>query len=182
MVAAIITRKKKRLSFSSSCGERIIAWRIIRAEVLTFDQINCGDEFVTAARTITEADVGTFAGLSGDFNPLHTNEEWAKRNTPFGTRIAHGALVQSVATGLANQLGIFEGTAIAVIEISSRFVAAVHFGDTINVVLKVVEKKEVKKPDRGVINISAEVRNQKDEAVIKGNWVVMLKKHSSSHP
>ena len=147
---------------------------------LTFDQMSVGDEYVTAARTITEADVAAFAGLSGDFNPLHTNEEWAKRNSPFGTRIAHGALVQSIATGLANQLGIFEGTTIAVIEMNSRFVGAVRFGDTVNVVFKVAEKKESKKPDRGVVNMAVEIRNQRDEAVITGNWVAMLKRDSSS--
>ena len=103
--------------------------------------MNVGDEFYTASRTITEADVVNFAGLSGDYNPLHTDEEWARKNTPFETRIAHGVLIQSIATGLANQLGIFEGSTIAVIEMTSRFVGAVKFGDTIHTVLKVAEKK-----------------------------------------
>lgn len=143
---------------------------------LTFDQMNEGDEFFTASRTITETDVVSFAGLSGDFNPLHTDEEWARVNTPFGTRIAHGVLIQSVATGLANQLGIFEGTTIAVIEMTSRFVGAVRFGDTVHTVLKVAEKKESKKKDRGIVNVIVEVRNQKDEAVLQGNWLVMLKR------
>ena len=143
---------------------------------LTFDQMNEGDEFFSASRTITEADVVNFAGLSGDFNPLHTDEEWAKANTPFGSRIAHGVLIQSVATGLANQLGIFEGTTIAVIEMTSRFTGAVRFGDTIRTVLKVSEKKESKKGDRGIVNVAIEVLNQKGEAVLQGNWVVMLKR------
>ncbi len=141
---------------------------------LTFDQMNEGDEFFTASRTISEADVVNFAGLSGDFNPLHTDEEWAKANTPFGTRIAHGVLIQSVATGMANQLGIFEGTTIAVIEMTSRFVGAVRFGDTVHTLLKVVEKKESKKGDRGIVNMGIEVRNQKGEAVLQGNWIIML--------
>ncbi|MHB1407100.1 MAG: MaoC/PaaZ C-terminal domain-containing protein [Desulfitobacteriaceae bacterium] len=143
---------------------------------LTFEQMNEGDEFFTSSRTITEADVVSFAGLSGDFNPLHTDEEWAKANTPFGTRIAHGVLIQSVATGMANQLGIFEGTTIAVIEMTSRFVGAVRFGDTIHTILKVGEKKESKKGDRGIINMGIEVRNQKEEAVLQGNWIIMLKR------
>ncbi|GAB6171132.1 MaoC/PaaZ C-terminal domain-containing protein [Paradesulfitobacterium aromaticivorans] len=143
---------------------------------LTFEQMNEGEEFFTASRTITEADVVSFAGLSGDFNPLHTDEAWAKANTPFGTRIAHGVLIQSVATGLANQLGIFEGTTIAVIEMTSRFVGAVRFGDTIHTILKVGEKKESKKGDRGIINMGIEVRNQKEEAVLQGNWIIMLKR------
>ncbi|WP_206809244.1 MaoC/PaaZ C-terminal domain-containing protein [Paradesulfitobacterium ferrireducens] len=143
---------------------------------LTYDQMNVGDEFYTVSRTITEADVVNFAGLSGDYNPLHTDEEWARKNTPFETRIAHGVLIQSIATGLANQLGIFEGTTIAVIEMTSRFVGAVKFGDTIHTVLKIAEKKESKKADRGIVTVAIEVRNQKDEAVLQGNWLVMLKR------
>ncbi|GAB6154362.1 hypothetical protein JCM17380_31120 [Desulfosporosinus burensis] len=80
-----------------------------------------GVEFYIASRTITKADVVSFTGLSGDYNPLHTDEEWVKANTKFGGRIAHGVLIQAIATGLANQLGIFEGTSIAVIEMTTRF-------------------------------------------------------------
>lgn len=143
---------------------------------LTFDKMKVGDEFYTASRTITEADVVNFAGLSGDYNPLHTDEEWVKVNTSFGGRIAHGVLIQAIATGLANQLGIFEGTTIAVIEMTTRFVGAVRFGDTIRTVLKVSEKKESKKADRGIVTVAIEVRNQKDEAVLQGKWLVMLKR------
>lgn len=143
---------------------------------LTFDQMQVGEEFYTASRTISEADVVTFAGLSGDYNPLHTDEEWAKSNTLFGTRIAHGILIQSVVSGLANQLGIFEGTTVAVIEVVSRFVGAVRFGDTVHGILTVTEKKETKKPDRGIINLTVEARNQEDVPVLQGNWLVMLKR------
>ncbi|MEW6424067.1 MAG: MaoC/PaaZ C-terminal domain-containing protein [Bacillota bacterium] len=139
----------------------------------TFDELNVGDEFFTASRTVTEAEVVNFAGLSGDFNPLHTDETFGK-TTPFGTRIAHGVLIQAIATGLANQLGIFEGTTIAVLEMVSRFTGAVKFGDTIHVVMKVKEKKESKKPDRGLVNVEVRVLNQREEPVLEGNWLIML--------
>jgi len=139
----------------------------------TFDDLNPGDEFYTASRTITEADIVNFAGLSGDFNPLHTDETFAQ-TTPFGTRIAHGALIQAVSTGLANQLGIFEGTTIAVLEIVSRFTGAVKIGDTVRTVLKVREKKESKKPDRGIVNVELKVLNQREESVLEGSWLIML--------
>ncbi|MGQ9823429.1 MAG: MaoC/PaaZ C-terminal domain-containing protein [Desulfotomaculales bacterium] len=139
----------------------------------TFDELNIGDEFFTAARTVTEADVVNFAGLSGDFNPLHTDETFGK-TTPFGTRIAHGVLIQAIATGLANQLGIFEGTTIAVLEMVSRFTGAVKFGDTIHVVMRVKEKRESKKPDRGLVNVEVRVLNQREEPVLEGNWLIML--------
>jgi len=139
----------------------------------SFDQFSVGDEFYTASRTITEADVVAFAGLSGDYNPLHTDQTFMEK-TAFGGRIAHGALILSVATGLANQLGIFEGTTIAVLEMTTRFTGAVKFGDTIRTVLTITDKKESKKPDRGVVNVGIKVLNQRDESVLEGTWVVML--------
>ncbi len=138
-----------------------------------FDEFEVGNEFYTASRTITEGDVSLFAGLSGDFNPLHTNEEFGK-TTPFGTRIAHGVLSLAGATGLANQLGIFEGTTIAVAEMTARYTGAVLFGDTVRLVLKVVDKKESKKPDRGIITVQTTLLNQRDQSVLEGQWVVML--------
>src|SRR3989339_291722 len=73
---------------------------------MTFEQFAEGAEFVSAARTVTEADVVAFAGLSGDFNPLHTDAAFAAA-TPFGQRIAHGMLIAAMATGMANWTGIF---------------------------------------------------------------------------
>lgn len=138
-----------------------------------FDQFSVGDEFYTASRTITEADVVTFAGLSGDYNPLHTDQVFMEKSA-FGGRIAHGALILSVATGLANQLGIFEGTTIAVLEMVTRFTGAVKMGDTIRLVLTITDKKESKKPDRGVVNVGIKVLNQSDQPVLEGSWAVML--------
>ncbi len=140
---------------------------------LKFDQFNLGDVYTTASRTVTEADVVAFAGLSGDFNPLHTNEEFAK-TTPFETRIAHGMLGVSIATGLANQLGIFEGTTIALMQMTTRFTGAIRFGDTIYLELTVAEKKESSKPNRGVVTFDTRVKNQRGESVIEGQWVLMM--------
>jgi acyl dehydratase len=144
-----------------------------------FDEFETGQEFRTASRTITEADVSTFAGLSGDFNPLHTDEEYGK-DTPFGGRIAHGLLAVAVSTGQANQLGIFEGTTVALMSMSFKYTGAVKFGDTIYTVLKVGEKKETSKPDRGVITFEVSTLNQNDESVVEGQWVVMLQREASS--
>src|SRR5437870_4163650 len=88
-----------------------------------FDEFEIGASYTTASRTVTEADIVNFAGVSGDFNPLHTDESFA-RTTPFGTRIAHGMLVASIATGLANQSGLFEGTTIALLTQTLRYTGA----------------------------------------------------------
>lgn len=141
-----------------------------------FEEFNIGDAYETARRTITEADVVQFAGISGDFNPLHTDEIFGKENSPFKTRIAHGMLVMSAATGLANQLGIFEGTSLALLSMTIKYTGAVFFGDTIRLVLKPTEKKESSKTDRGVVTFDCAVLNQRDEKVVDTQWIVMLKR------
>jgi acyl dehydratase len=143
---------------------------------LTFDQFNPGDAFSSPARTVTEADVVAFAGLSGDFNPLHTDEEFA-RSTPFGARIAHGMLSAAMATGMANWIGIFEGTTIALIEQVIQYKGAVKFGDTLHLELKVLQKKEASKPDRGLVFFETHVCNQEGKAVIEGQWTLMMKRN-----
>jgi acyl dehydratase len=140
-----------------------------------YDEFEVGASYATASRTITEADIVNFAGISGDFNPLHTDESFA-RTTPFGTRIAHGMLIAAVATGLANQSGLFEGTTIALLQQTIRYQGATRPGDTVRLELTVGEKKDSKKPDRGVITFRTVVRNQKDEDLLDGEWTVMMRR------
>lgn len=142
---------------------------------LTFDQFEVGQEHETMSRTVTEADIASFAGLSGDYNPLHTDEEFMK-GSPFGGRIAHGMLCASMGTGMANQIGIFEGTTIAVLQITLRFTGAVKAGDTIRLKLTCKALKESSKGDRGTATFSGELFNQRDEQVLDSEWVVLLKK------
>lgn len=142
---------------------------------LTFDQFNVGDVFVCQARTVTEADTVNFAGVAGDYNPLHTDEEFGK-TSPFGSRIAHGVLGLAIATGQANQLGVFEGTTIALMTQTIKYTGAVKFGDTIHLELKVAEKKESSKLDRGVVTFDATVLNQQGKSVIEGQWVLLMKR------
>ena len=146
-----------------------------RPRGLTFDQFNVGDVFVCQGRTITEADVVHFAGISGDYNPLHTNEEYGK-TTPFGGRIAHGVLVLAVATGQLNQLGIFEGTTLALLQQTIKYVGPVKFGDTIHLESKIAEKKETSKPERGILTLENKILNQQDQIVIEVQEVVMIKR------
>lgn len=139
----------------------------------TFDEFSIGEEIVSGSRTVTEADVVNFACLSGDFHPEHMNEEYAKRG-PLGERIAHGLLIMSIATGLLNQTGAFEGTTIAVLEMRVRFVKAVKFCDTIRAAQKIVSKKDTSKPDRGVLTSLLTVMNQDDQTVLEADLVALL--------
>ena len=138
-----------------------------------FEEFAVGDRFTTASRTVTEADVMSFAGVSGDFNPLHTNEEFSK-NTSFKKRTAHGLLCASIAQGLISQLGLFDGTLITLVSMNLRYTGVVMFGDTIRAQLKVMEKKEAKKLDRGLVTFQVTVLNQMDHQILEGEWVFML--------
>ncbi len=142
---------------------------------LTFDEFEIDDRYQSQARTVTEADVVAFAGISGDFNPLHTDAEFGK-STPFGERIAHGMLLVAMATGMANWTGVFEGTTIALMEQLIRYKGVVKFGDTIHLELEVMEKTPTSKPDRGVVKYAARVINQRGEVVIDGVWTLLMKR------
>ncbi len=144
---------------------------------LTFDQFDLGDVFVSPGRTVTEADVVAFAGLSGDFNPLHTDEEFAK-TTPFSGRIAHGMLIAAMATGMSNWTGVFEGTTLALIEQVIQYKHPTRFGDTVHLELKVLEKKESSKPNRGIVIFDTRVLNQTGLAVIEGRWTLMMRREA----
>jgi acyl dehydratase len=141
---------------------------------LSFNDFEIGTRYASQNRTVTETDVVTFAGLSGDFNPLHTDAEFG-RSTPFGERIAHGMLIAAMATGMANWTGIFEGTTIALMEQIIRYKGVVRFGDTVHLELEVLEKKPTSKPDRGVVRFAAQMLNQRSELVIDGEWTLMMK-------
>ena len=143
-----------------------------------YEDFNVDDVIVTARRTVTEADVMAFAGISGDFNPLHTDEDFMK-NSQFGGRIAHGLLSVAIGTGLINQLGVFEGTNLALLNMDIKFTGIVQFGDTIHLELKTLDKKETSKPNKGIITYEANVKNQKDENVVEMKWVLMMKRKLS---
>ena len=116
-------------------------------------------------RTVTEADIVNFAGLSGDFIELHVSESYAAKG-PFGKRIAHGALVFSISTGLTVQTIKIDDTVIAFYGMDKlRFTRPVFIGDTIHVVKKVIAKEQ-KGADRGVVTFETAVLNQNDETVI----------------
>ena len=145
---------------------------------LFWEEWKIGAEFVTSARTITETDIINFAGISGDYNPLHIDEEFC-RNTQFGTRIAHGPLVYSIATGLIFQLHLYDDTLIAFLGFDSlKFTKPVKIGDTIHARVEVIEKRETSKSDRGIMKRLLQVLNQNNELVQEGVQAFLLKRNS----
>lgn len=148
------------------------------SEASVFYDIEEGETRTTNARTITEADVANFAGVSGDFNHLHTDEE-RMADSMFGERIAHGMLVFSVATGLVWQDRSPEEKAsvVAFYGIDRiRFRAPVYIGDTVHVELEVLEKREQEDgPGSGTVRFGMEIVNQSDVTVISCEMISLLR-------
>ncbi len=139
-----------------------------------FSGFSVDQTFTSGGRTITEADVVAFAGLSGDFNPLHTDATFAAK-TPFGQRVAHGMLSASVSTGLGQTLGIFEGTTLALMEQTFAYKAPVFFGDTIRLRLTVQRTKASSKGGKGVVVFASDILKQDDTVVCTGTWTVLFR-------
>ena len=139
-----------------------------------FEEFEVGQRVTTPTRTITEADIVNFAGLSGDYNLIHTDAEYAQ-STPSGQRIAHGLLVLSMASGLATRTGIIEGTVLVWRDIENwKFIRPVFIGDTIRVQLEVTGTKPFPRLGGGMVNLELRVQNQDDEEVMKGTWSILI--------
>ena len=144
---------------------------------LFYEDLNVGDEDQSTGRTVTETDVVSFAGLSGDFNNMHIDEEFAKK-TVFGTRVAHGLCVLSIASGLWFTMPRLATIAFMGLE-DWRFSDAVKFGDTIRITRNLVEKREHKRPNMGFLVFEVNVHNQDNKIVQKGKWVILVQRKES---
>jgi len=139
-----------------------------------FEEFEVGMSFVSPGRTITEADIVNFAGLSGDYTQIHTDTEFSKK-TPFGKRVAHGLLGLAILSGLAVRTGVLEGTVLNFREISNwKFIKPIYIGDTVRVSLLVLETKELRRLGGGAINIELKLLNQDDDVAMKGIWKILV--------
>lgn len=141
---------------------------------LYFEEFSVGQTVTTLSRTVGEDAINTFAGLTGDYNQIHTDAEFAK-TTPFGQRIAHGLLGMSIGVGLIMRTGLLEGTVLAFREIQEwKFVKPVYIGDTIHAVLVIKETKALPRIGGGALIAEVEVRNQKEEVLQKGTLNLLM--------
>jgi acyl dehydratase len=141
---------------------------------LYFEEFIVGQKITSVARTVAESDIMTFAGLTGDYNQIHTDAEFSK-GTQFGQRIAHGLLGLSIAVGLLMRTGTLEGTALAFREIIEwKFIKPVFIGDTIHVELEARELKAMPRAGGGLAYVALEVKNQKDETLMRGTLAVLV--------
>jgi acyl dehydratase len=144
------------------------------------EDLEPGKRYESVGRTVTEADIANFAGVSGDFWLLHTNEEWVREHTPFRGRIAHGLLVLAISSALRTPV-IDDLEVIAYLEAQRRFTAPTYPGDTIHVARTVEEARpSASRPGLGVVTTQVEVVNQRGETVQAGRDVSLVSRRPSS--
>jgi 3-hydroxybutyryl-CoA dehydratase len=147
---------------------------VTKTNMSYLEDLVVGAQFTTNGRTITETDIVMFAGLSGDYSPMHTDEEWSRQNHPFGTRVAHGMLIASISYGLrVDVLDLLD--VVGWMEVTRRFVAPVRAGDTITSHWTLREiRPSSSRPTTGVVVADIEVTNQDGTVVQAGHdvWLV----------
>ncbi len=135
---------------------------------MTFDGFHPGDRFTTARRTITETEIMQFVCLVGLFEPLFIDAEYIRDESLFGERIAPGSLTFSIAEGLTIQTGIIHGTGMAFVGLERmRLFGPVKVGDTIQVEIEVLDSKEIKSKEGGIVRYRHTVHNQRGDSVME---------------
>lgn len=140
---------------------------------LHYEDFVVGHTLHTRGRTIGEADITIYAGLIGDWTPIHVDEHFAK-TTPFGTRIAHGTLTLSMAVGLMAQMNLFDGTVVGLVNMCWSFSKPVRIGDTVYAHVTPLEKRLTSKSGRGIVKLEIRVLNHDSVEVCKGIHDVMV--------
>ena len=141
-----------------------------------FDEIAVGEEYESPGRTVTESDIVMFAGLSGDYNVLHTDAEFMKQSI-FGERIAHGLLGLAIQSGLFSRATRAYAT-LAFVGLRWKFKAPVKIGDTIRLRAKVIARKDLSEPGRGLVTLERTLLNQRDEIVQQGETDLIVEKRA----
>ena len=139
-----------------------------------FEEFKEGEFFITPRRTLTESDIISYAGLTGDYNPIHTDEIFAS-TTLFGGRIAHGPMMVGMAFGLLSRLDLIDGTVLALKGIDWMFEAPLRAGDTVYVRAQVIEARASNHHlDRGIVRMRIEILDQRDQICQTGVAVVIM--------
>jgi acyl dehydratase len=149
--------------------------------LLFYEDLVVGQSHLTAGRTVTESDIVSFAGLSGDYNGLHVDAEYAA-TTDFGERVAHGLLVLSIASGLSTRLAFSEALApniLGLLDLQCRWPRPTRIGDTIRVEVSIADRTATSRPERGIVTLHRRVRNQSQEVVMESSWKLLIRSRTA---
>jgi acyl dehydratase len=146
---------------------------------LAFEDHEIGATYHTGGRTVSEADICAFVNLCGFIEPLFLDMEFVATESVFKGRPSPGAFTFALAEGLIIQTGLIHGTGMSYLGGEIRIVAPVLAGDTIRVAVAVTDKRETKKPDRGIVTYRHEIRNQRGELVLEATVKRMIKRRSA---
>ncbi len=138
------------------------------------EDFELGKLYTSQGRTITETDVVNFAGLTGDFNPLHMDEQFATTKSVFKKRIAHGALGFVIMTGLSNLTGMYMGTTIAFLDAKISYPCPLCIGDTVHLEMTPIEIRHSSKPGKGILKLKAQLVNQDGGVPCDCEWTLMM--------
>ncbi len=150
----------------------------MRTQGLTFEEHAIGARYTTLARTVSETDIVTFVNLCGFTEPLFMDMEFVARESVFGRRAAPGALTFALSEGLIMQTGLIHGTGMSFLGGDIRVVAPVLQGDTLHVEVEITDKRETKKPDRGIVTYQHRVVNQRGETVMELRLQRMIRRRA----
>jgi acyl dehydratase len=140
---------------------------------LYYEDFEAGHVITTRGRTVGEGDITLFAGLSGDFNPLHVDDDFCQ-GTPYKGRIAHGPMTLAMAIGLMSQQNLIDGTTTGLLGLSWSFSAPVAIGDTIHALVSLKSKRPTRDATRGIVVLQLDVRNQAGKSVQLGEMTLMM--------
>lgn len=147
---------------------------------LFFEDVEPGQTFVSPARTITETDMVMWSYLTGDWTPIHCDDEFAREHSLFKTRIPPGLMGVAIGHGLLSQLNLFNRTGRAFLEMTVRYKAPLFVGDTVHAALTVAEKRPTKQPDRGLVRFGCVLLNQRGEVLQESDWTILLARRSEA--
>ncbi len=140
-----------------------------------YEDFDADTAIVTRGRTVGEGDITLFAGLVGDFNPLHVDETFCAE-TPFKGRIAHGPLTLSMAIGLMSQQNLIDGTTTGLLGLTWTFSAPVKIGDTIHARVTLASKRPTRDASLGIVVLRLAVMNQASTTVQIGEMTLMMRR------
>jgi acyl dehydratase len=151
-------------------------------DAIHFEGFQVGDRHRTLGRTISEYEILAFATLAGFTEPLFMDVEYIQRESVFKSRVAPGVLTFAIAEGLALQTGMFHGTGLALVQYDVRVVAPVLAGDTIYLEIEVADKRQTRKPDRGIVTFRHRIANQRGETVMEATVTRLIKRTPAQSP